>query len=182
MSFLNDIRAYWYNYFLQKALQQKSFKRKPIDYKDAETIAILLNADKPSDLASIQSFVKKLEKTGKTIHVLSYSDQKLPPKDFPFDLFSKKEIDLLCRPKPIISTSFLDTPYDILINFSFDNCMPLTYLAALSKAHLRIGGVSENLSYYDLMIDEQKGIDAFIKQLEYFLNKMKNERYETAAV
>lgn len=182
MRFLNDIRAYWYAFFLQRALQQKSFKRKSIDYKDVQTVAILLSADKTSDLASIQSFIKKLEGAGKTVTVLAYADQKSPPTDFPFDLFGKKETDLLYRPKSTVYDSFLKMPYDILINFDLDHYKPLTYLAALSKTHLRIGAVSEELSYYDFMIDEKNGIDAFIKQLEYFLNKMKNERYETAAV
>jgi len=182
MSLFSDIRTYWYHYFLQKALQQKSFEQKSIVFKQVKKIAILFQADQKDNLAEINKFIDKLQKEGKSIDVLAYSNQKETPKDFPFLVFGKKETDLFFRPKKEILDTFLAKEYDILINLDTQNNNPLSYLAALANAHLRVGPLTADTFCYDLMIDEHKGIASFLNKTELYLNKMTNERYATTTI
>ena len=69
---------------------------------------------------------------------------------------------------------FMGQPFDLLINLSGKTNPPFDYIMALSKASFRVGPSTENTFSSDLMIDTKNPDDLanFIKQAEFFLNKM----------
>jgi hypothetical protein len=74
--------------------------------------------------------------------------------------------------------NFIQTPFDILFNLYQQESLPLGYISACSKAHLRIGSANDKIFYYDLMIDmpEGKDLNYFIAQAEKILRNVNTDQ------
>ncbi|TSA49937.1 MAG: hypothetical protein D4R43_03060 [Sphingobacteriales bacterium] len=68
---------------------------------------------------------------------------------------------------------FIDRKFDILINVSIKENLPLEYIAALSQASYRVGLYDPNKLYCnDLMIDLKgnKTLQKYIDQVKHYLH------------
>ena len=67
---------------------------------------------------------------------------------------------------------YIKKEYDILINLSDSNCIPIKYLVASSLAHFKIGKFEKGYEIYDLMIklDNDKGSKRLMQEIKYYLN------------
>ena len=67
---------------------------------------------------------------------------------------------------------FVKKEYDILINLSNSDCIPIKYLVASSLAHFKIGQFEEGYEIYDLMIklDKEKGKERLMEEIKHYLN------------
>ena len=96
--------------------------------------------------------------------------------------FNLKNIDWAYRPNGEDVSNFIQQSFDLLINLETTTKSSSEYIAALSKANLRIGPYTENTFCYDLMIDTgNKDLDHFIKEIERVLQKTNNS-HEAAKI
>lgn len=174
MKGIQKLRSKLFKSALKKELQYKRFTRKSLSLEEAHSVGILFDATNPEMRQTVLNFARRLKNQDKKVRLLGYihTNQKEDNPSFPH--FKKKEVDFSFRPKTETAKEFLSRNFDLLINLSPKNLPWLDYLAALSPAKFRVGQVSENTAAYDLMIETRQpgNLEHFIRQMEYFLNKM----------
>ena len=170
-------------YFLQKMINKIDLRRHTVTYESAQTIGILFDATELNHREVVVDFSKDLKKRDKKVKLLGYFDNKQQINNFPFKAFNKNDIDWLMRPKGEAVENFMNRSFDLLIGIYEGNNLPLEYIAALSKAHLRVGPYTDNTYCYDLMIDtDKRNLKNYINQVEFYLNKMNSSKHETATI
>ena len=170
-------------YFLQKMINKIDLRRRTVTYESAQTIGILFDATELNHREVVVDFSKDLKKRDKKVKLLGYFDNKQQISNFPFKAFNKNDVDWLMRPKGEAVEKFMNYNFDLLIGIYEGNNLPLEYIAALSKAHLRVGPYTDNTYCYDLMIDtDKRNLKNYINQVEFYLNKMNSSKHETATI
>ncbi|MBK8489661.1 MAG: hypothetical protein IPL49_01845 [Saprospirales bacterium] len=161
---------------LQQQLRHHRFPRQSLQFDKTHTIGILFDGTDLDSREIVLGFAKELRSAGKSVKLLGYLDNRTESESFPFKVFNKRNIDWLMRPKGDSVADFLDHTYDILLNLSMVENLALEYIAALSKAHYRVGAFSKTTHCYELMIDlpPTQRLPDLIKQIEFFLQKMQS--------
>jgi hypothetical protein len=170
-----------------KALHNELNNRKPskdrsaVTWKGAKSIGILFDANEPDHRKRILKYADELRKKGKQVRLLGYLSQHQEGEEFPFRTFSPKEQDWRYCPKSEEVREFMSQSFDLLFFLGLHSTLWSEYVAALSKAKLRVGPSTEHTYAYDLMIEvpEKAGLPAFITQMENLLGKT-NTPYEAA--
>lgn len=173
----------WHNKKLRQKLNKFNYTRQPVSFKGSKTVGLLFDATEPWKLDIIKNYVQKLTKQEKKVTVLAFFNDKQKRDHYLYKFFNREQLDKTLIPNTSDVKDFIDKPFDILINLSLEELVSLEYIAALSKAHLRIGPSTDKLYCYDLMIDVgNENLDFFIAQIDYFLNTVKNKRHEVSSI
>jgi hypothetical protein len=172
--------------FARKNLQEEHRKlvrnRKSINLDSARYVAVLYQLPDEESYKKVEEFVKLLTDKGIKVKVACYTEQKFIPHYFIpkllQDILTIKDVNWKFQPiKPFVK-DFLEEEFDILIDLSLSEYLPLLYLAATSRAGLKLGRFNEtHQDYFDLMIDipEDATLDFFISQVIHYLNKINKE-------
>lgn len=79
------------------------------------------------------------------------------------------------KPKALEVKEFSEMDFDVLIDLSLEDTMPLKYIIGMSNAKLKLGQGSQNgLPLYDVTIDvgQEKSISYFIEQILHYMSVM----------
>lgn len=183
MNFFNQLRLRMHERILKKNLPAHPIERSSTSLEKANSIGIIFEGTQGEDREIILGYAKKLKARGKKVKLLSYFDSDLKSENFTFAHFNKKQLDWAFRPKPKEVEEFAQHTFDLLLNLSKRNLLPLDYIAATSKARFRVGPSTQRDFSYDLMIEHgpNKKLDFFIRQVEKYLGAM-NPKNLAAAV
>lgn len=103
-------------------------------------------------------------------------EKNLPPwqiKHQEFDFFFRKNVKWNMEPS-IGVTMFTNNEFDILVDLSRDECIPISYVVARSKAKMKVGRVDSACSrFYDFLIDVDQDItlNEYLKKINLYLTK-----------
>lgn len=176
---LSGIKNKTRNYFLNKESETPRLK-KGCNYNKAQDIAILYK-DKDDELfRKIKQFVKYLHEEHGIRKVLAFAFIDASGKEIPerqmhkleFDYYTIEDISWHLKAKANVK-KFTHHEFDILINLAHQEEVGINYIINHSKAKMKIGkaGISFE-DKYDLLVDmhDDKDIDEYIKQVNYFLS------------
>lgn len=176
MSATDKIRSIAGNYFLSREITELHRNRRISNFQSARSFGLLFNADDPETYNLVKQYFKYLRDSKKKVHAIGYFDlKKLPQIEYSkldYDFFTKKEINWWGKPTENFVKNFIDEEWDVLINFSLADSFPLKYIAAMSKAKMKIGQHQEsNVDIYDLMISQPEGksFKFFMRQVDHYL-------------
>ncbi len=177
MSWLKRIRSSVHKFFLNRKLTGFIYKRETVNLNDANLIGILFNASYPQNISIVNEYASYLRDLGKKTEVLGFfkSSKDKSKKYFPF--FTNKELNWYLKPGGKSVSQFIKQDYDLLINATIEECLPLEYLAATSKAKYRIGHYNPyKTSCYDLMISLQSNssLKYYLEQVDHYLKMIRN--------
>lgn len=157
----------------------KNLKRvgKVKNLEEALSVGIIYQVDREETYHLVKKYVRFLkEHEGiRKIMALGFIDVKeLPPEyqsKLEFDFFTRKELSRFLKPGGITVTNFINEDYDILIDLTNEQIIPLRYILNYSRARFKVGVYSEeNEKFYDLMISMKKyNIVDFIDQVNHYL-------------
>lgn len=120
------------------------------------TFLFLFDAEDQRACEQISAFAQELLRHGKRVMICSYSDAK----ELSLHLRGMQHTTIL-RPTDLnwyerpISERFLtmvNTPYDLLLDFTHEPAMPLLWLCATSQACIKVGFAPQPPLEYDLLI------------------------------
>lgn len=118
---------------------------------------LLIDASSPDDRNAVTVFAEDLRRAGNRVKILGYVDGRMESLALSFDVFTSAELTKISQiPKSPLAESFMDQPFDVLINLSIkQNHKALEYICAVSKASFRVGPFynHEEQNPYDLCID-----------------------------
>jgi hypothetical protein len=175
MDLFRNLRLHWFNYMLKKRMGRKQVERHSMNFNRANRIGILFDATDLDNQVFVESYAQVLRKAGKKVNILAFINDKNEHNELPFKHFNLKHLSWYLHPNSDDVNEFMDTPFDILLCLHLNEVQSMEYVAALSKAHLRVGKYSENKTHcYDLMIDStaETTLQHFISQVDKFLKIM----------
>lgn len=181
MKLIKELREKFAKSSLLKLVSEVSRQQKPINLDSARTVALLYFSPDEATYKIVDTILAKLAELKLKVRVVCYTDMKIIPHYFipkiSQDVITAKDVNLLYQPQKAFVKEFVDTEYDILIDLSLDNHLPLLYCAALSKAGLKVGRFQEDHElFYDLMIHAapDETIDSFATQVIHYLSRINN--------
>lgn len=176
MHWFKRLRTRIHRLILNRNMLHNVQARKVVNLKDATNIGILFDASNLENVDLINEYSAKFRELGKRIELLAYykSTKNTEKHEFPF--FTSQEINWYYKPRGEKVKRFMSTKFDLLINASIEDCEPLDYIAAMSKARYRIGCYSpEKTSHYDLMISlkQERTLSHYMDQVNHYLQIIK---------
>ena len=170
--------------FIKRELKKRNTERGTIDFNKVKTIGILFDGTNPENEFIVNTFIEQLSKKGKKVELLGFVPKNNQALNTTYTSFCYQDLDIFKRPKNQKVNDFIQQPFDILINLTPVNHLQLDFVAALSNAKLRVGPYTNRTFCYDLMIDhnEKSNLNSYIKQIDFFLNRMKSSSYESTAI
>tara|TARA_B100000886_G_C20364396_1_gene466658 strand:- start:53 stop:598 length:546 start_codon:yes stop_codon:yes gene_type:complete len=179
MSFLTDIKHWYGAWQLRRSDIEMRRKHQAFNIDSAKRITILFDGTEPEDIKLVKAFVGNLSNGKEMVSALGFVDQK--DKSFEhmsslhFDFFSNTELNWYGKPQGMVIDNFLSEDYDILIDLSLKKFYPLTYLAVASPAKFKVGRFRNDVSVFDLSIDNSKkqNLAYLIDKIDHYLNLIK---------
>jgi hypothetical protein len=156
-------------------------KQKPVNLESARTATILYYLPDEATYKKVELILSRLNELNLKTRVVCYTDLKIIPHYFipkiTQDIITAKDVNWRFQPQKPFVKEFIDTEFDILIDLSLSDYLPLLYCSALSKAGLKVGRYNEDhQSFYDLMIHagQDETIDSFADQVIHYLSMINN--------
>lgn len=145
----------------------------------ARSIGIIAVIDSKERLDRIVNLKKNIESYGPKVLCTAYIPLKAIPDYFntqmQVNVFSKKDVNVMGIPRGQHVKDFLSREYDILVDLTYDDCLPLIYIAGMTRAGVKAGKYREDMvKVYDFMIREKETRDYgdFIFSMKNYLSKI----------
>jgi hypothetical protein len=126
-------------------------ERKDPDFHRARRIGILYDASEREEFFKVREFFKDLRECGKypvSLGYIDFTEVTFHPLARPeADYFFKSQLNWYQKPSGPVVENFIREPFDMLINLTLRDIYPIDYIAALSKAGLKIGREESAISY-----------------------------------
>ena len=159
-------------YFYLRFKNKKPADRLPVSLDKAKSIGILFQAEDIQQNDTITAFAQQLKYLQKDVQLLGYIPKCEFGFQYPFPYISEKDISWYGKPGGGTSGFFTRSPFDLMINFCADECLPLEYISAVSSAKFRVGFNKDiHNANYDLILisNEKQNISNLIQNLEMYL-------------
>ncbi|HMC98109.1 MAG TPA: hypothetical protein VKG92_10660 [Flavobacteriales bacterium] len=165
---------------IRRLLRDLPQDRKPIarNLGMARKVAIVYVVDDEAAHNHVRNYVKRVkEELGiSTIMALGYSDQKVMPHflhaKLNFDAICQKDLNWYRIPQGNTVQNFMAEEYEVLIDLTLQDRLPIQYIMAKSRARFKVGRFSEsNKRILDMMIDMagSQSLPQMIQQIHHYL-------------
>jgi hypothetical protein len=165
---------------IRRLLRELPGDRKPIarNIGLARKIAIVYVVEDEAAHNHVRNYVKRIkEELGlSNIMALGYSDQKVMPHylhaKLNFDAICQKDLNWYRIPQGNTVENFMAEEYEILIDLSLQDRLPIQYIMARSRSRFKVGRWSEsNKKILDMMIDMagSQSLPQLIQQVHHYL-------------
>lgn len=155
-------------------------ERKPIprNLAQAGKVGIIYYAEDEAAFNHVRNYVKKVkEELGiHKILALGYSNEKAMPgylhAKLNFDAFCQKDLNWYRIPHGNTVSNFIAEEYEVLIDLTLEDHLPIQYVVARSRARFKVGRFSEsNKRFHDMMIDMAgaRSLPQLITQVDRYL-------------
>jgi hypothetical protein len=139
----------------KKYLNETPRERRFVSYRKARTILLLFESEFTEKNPNIRKMIFNMQQDGKKVSAWGFIDKKevatsiLPD----FRILHHKETDFF--QKPIISyiNELDELEFDLLIDLTVHNVLPLQYIAMYAKASCKTGIRKNDLPIYDFVLD-----------------------------
>jgi hypothetical protein len=179
ISFVVQLRTRLGAYFLQREATSITRATNSISLDKAVKLGVLFSGEDEQTFNTVSAFLKELRANGKKVKCLGYVAKPLAAASLrssqDLEFFSQADLNWHFRPESSRVRSFIEEPFDILIDLRMQSSLPILYLAAFSKAKFKVGDFNEeNEPHYDLMIERSEEIELrdFIKQIKHYLGML----------
>jgi hypothetical protein len=184
---IEKLKSTYANFHLKKDASKVERTRKDPDIHKNASIGILYDATDKDNFEVVREFFRDLrshEKNPVSLGYIDYKEVTFHPLARPeSDYFFKDQLNWMKKPSGPVVENFIKEPFDILINLTLEDFHPLDYIAALSKAGLKIGRANSAVSFcYDLTfhLDKEADVKSFAYTIIHYLSKINNERKQSA--
>lgn len=148
---------------LEREREQLQRDTRSLAFDDARRVGVLFTGEDEATLRDVSDFCRQLREKGKTVRVMGYIPRPSVAETLStasdLEFFSQNDFNWYFRPESRHAVSFIEEPFDILIDLRIQRRMPVPFMVALSKARFKVGCYSdENDGLHDLTIHSEKGM------------------------
>tara|TARA_B100001287_G_scaffold242447_1_gene217891 strand:+ start:132 stop:683 length:552 start_codon:yes stop_codon:yes gene_type:complete len=177
IKFLEDFKHKIGQWIFHRELKLNKRKKSVSNLEDAKSIGILFEATTKEQILEVKPLIDYFFKLRKDVKAFGYvNSKKFDECHIPklqYDFFNLKDLNWYYKPQNDYILNFVKKEYDILINLSDSNCIPLKYLVASSLARFKVGKHEEGYEIYDLMIKLDKKDDNMKKLISEIAKYLK---------
>jgi len=165
-----------------KSLKKRAYKVKRkscfLNLNLVTTIGIVWDITSQEDLSPISDFILKMNERGIKVEVIAvYQGNLLPDKLTALRYITclkKEDLSYLYLPKSIETEKFIKTQFDILIEITSRDFLPVKYISVLTPARCKISKSTDEdyeRGYADILISIGKNVDTreYLKQVVIYL-------------
>lgn len=181
MGLINNIRQKLARRALLQEHQKLRRQRRSTNLDDARTVGLLYYLPDEDTYKQVEELIKLLSDNNLKVRVACFTENKIQPHYFipklSQDILIPKDISWLGKPEKAFVADFIAEEFDILIDLSLEEHFPLLYLAAMSKAAMKIGRFDEShQQFYDMMIHTTavSSLREFADQILHYLQMFNN--------
>lgn len=148
---MKKLKEFIFGWFVKKAQRREvSF----LNYKDIESILLLYESDYQERNSVIKQLSNRLQNDGKTVCTWGYVEKKdITTLILPVGrILGSRDINMADRPKSEIIEDLKKEKWDVLIDLSQHDCLPLRYLALEANVKLKCGKQRED-GVLDFMVN-----------------------------
>ena len=168
---------------LKRNYKRLSRKRFIHNLSSAQRVGVLFSPSGASELKIVKGFLAFLTNLDIKVFPLAYLDSKKTDINMVMEqhinFVDKKHFNWFHRPMTPEIKDFIKEEFDILINLSMNNILPINFIVSLSRAKLKVGKYfEEKESFTDLMIDikDSKDMSFLIEQTSHYLSVINNTK------
>lgn len=146
----------------------------------ARHIGIVFNLSDSKVFDTVVSFKAMLEDENITAEVIGFFNDKEIPQLYTMErgikVFSKAELNWYKKPESPVVSSFISKNFDILIDITQDEILPLRWVSTLSKAKFKVGALNYFNNPFDLIVtvDKSLGMEYLTQQVFNTLQVLNN--------
>jgi hypothetical protein len=177
LSIITNIRKSAGSFALRREASRVSRNRKIMNLDEAGSIGVVYFLPDEPVYRKISVYVKKLQDMGKRVKALGYVESKHLTGQFlpklSYDFFFPSGLSWNYKPTSTEAREFIDCEFDILIDLSTENSLPLLFIAGLSRAKFKVGMQRDaSAAYLDMMISlqEKDGLEELITQIDHYIS------------
>ncbi|WP_459211643.1 DUF6913 domain-containing protein [Aquimarina rhabdastrellae] len=135
-----------------------------------KTLAVLIDASQSVNILSLLKLANELGVTSDRLKVMGYKEDHKEVEDATAAYYNSKSIGVGGKMKSSALEEFVNTSYDVLINFYTEEKLELDFVAAASKAKFKIGFAEIDNRINDLVIGSSiEDPNLFISELKKYL-------------
>ena len=140
---------------LKNHLKKLQRQRRFVNYNNAQSIFLLFESDLAEKNVEVRRIIQKLTADGKKVTAWGYTDKKLTSTPIlpDFRIINKKEIDFSQRPHESVLSELAENKFDLLIDLTEKEIIPLQYIALYAIADFKTGIKRNHSKIYDFMMD-----------------------------
>jgi hypothetical protein len=164
----------------RRLLRELTGERRPVarNIALARKVGIVYVVEDEAAHNQVRNYVKRIkEEFGiSSIMALGYSDHKVLPHylhaKLNFDAICQKDLNWYRIPQGNTVQNFMAEEYDILIDLTLEDRLPIQYIVAKSRARFKVGRLTEgNKRLLDMMIDMagSRSLPQYIQQVHRYL-------------
>jgi len=179
VGFVQNIKLKAGEYFLKKESAGIERAKAIMNLKDAKTVGILYDASNINDTDLVKKYIAYLRDSGKKVKSIGYLAVKELPNTIQISLdqqcLTLKEVNWYYKPAISFIGNFVKEEYDLLLDLNISRQLPLTYIAALSKAKCKVGRFTNKyMNLYDVMIevDKEKTMKYFLQNVDIYMEML----------
>lgn len=154
--------------------------KKVSSLKQAKSIGIVTTIADEESYRSVFSIFSTLQRENRTVKLVAYIDEKEVPffclKQLTADYFCRKDLNWYGKPAMVQVKDFMETEFDLLLDFSPHSYPAVRVILQLSKAGFKIGANPKHDSCYDLYITGANGeYQTLFKHMDTYSHKLTGE-------
>ncbi|MDQ3100000.1 MAG: hypothetical protein M3R08_01320 [Bacteroidota bacterium] len=164
----------------RRLLRELPRERRPItkNLADARKVAIVYVATDEKAFTHVKNYVKRVkEELGiSNIMALGLTDEKVLPNylhpRLNFEALTHKDLNWYRIPRGSTVENFMAEEFEVIIDLSLEDRLPVQYIVAKSRARFKVGRFSEsNKQILDMMIDiaGAQSLSQLIQQVHNYL-------------
>ncbi|HOK36921.1 MAG TPA: hypothetical protein PK642_03635 [Paludibacteraceae bacterium] len=140
-----------------------------INYDQARNFLLIFESDENEKNLPIKKIIEKLKSDDKKVTAIGYLNKKKLCTPFLLDykIFNSRQTNFFKKPNEFILKELRNYQFDIVIDLSFHNVIPLQYVVLYVNAFLKVGLKNADLSIYDFIFNIT---NQFKEELSFFDN------------
>ncbi len=161
--------------FLKKSKRVRD--KRFMNWDDVESVVLLIDVEHINHTLFSNLYQRVADKKNAKIWcMIPKYDPRTGDSEKVF-FFDKKSVNLLEKPNNIITGKFLSQPFDILIDLTKKESLPLKYLAQVSSAHCKCGMDKPFYDFYDFKMSMPSNATAeqILDQILFYLRTIKTK-------
>ncbi len=166
MNLVDQVKKISGNLVLKQAIAKGMAAAETISFEKATKFGILFYARTEAEMVAVTDLISFLWEHKKTSIILGatigFPVAKSRLTNMNFTQLKEEEFDWRNIPRGYRILNFLDNDFDILIDLTQEDYLPVTYLLALSKSKIKVGRYDRNShGLYHFMLDTWQKPDIF---------------------
>lgn len=168
-------------YALKKYLAANAVERdrQVVSLRSAKNIGMVCEITDEDSYKDVFAVFSKLQTISK-VQMVGYINESSVPfyclEQLAADYFCKKNLNWYGKPDMVQVDDFVNTEFDILIDFTKSSLAPIHYILTLTRANFVTGRNPANIEYYDLLIEgEDLSNKKLLENIYIYTHKLKGE-------